>query len=145
MIVAFCGHSTYVENVKDEEEVLAVLESRVGELPCEFFLGGYGNFDQFGYGCAKRFQKKHPNARLLFVTPYLSESYARNMEWRQGRFDGVIYPPLENVPPRTLHYYAGLFRLCRANRLCKMLGILIMRCGRSMCPYNIRGNSESKA
>ena len=100
MIVAFCGHSTYVENVKDEEEVLAVLESRVGELPCEFFLGGYGNFDQFGYGCAKRFQKKHPNARLLFVTPYLSESYARNTEWRQGRFDGVIYPPLENVPPR---------------------------------------------
>ena len=39
-------------------------------------------------------------ARLLFVTPYLSESYTRNMEWCQGRFDGVIYPPLENVPPR---------------------------------------------
>ena len=31
MVVAFCGHSTYIPNAADEEEVLAALEQLVGD------------------------------------------------------------------------------------------------------------------
>lgn len=97
MIVSFCGHSTYVSNTGDEEEVLAVLERHVGDEPCDFFLGEYGGFDAFAYGCARKFREKHPDSKVLFVTPYLSQE---RMKFQEGRFDGVIYPPLESVPPK---------------------------------------------
>lgn len=97
MIVGFCGHSTYVGNAEDEKQILDTLESRIGELPCEFFLGGYGSFDHFAYECARKFKGRHPDAKLFFVTPYLLKAYS---QCQAGEYDGVIYPPLENTPPR---------------------------------------------
>ncbi len=97
MIIAFCGHSTYIPNREDEHRVLEILEHRVGDTPSEFFLGEYGNFDRFAYSCAKKFKERHPDTKLIFITPYLSPQYAKNDD---GRFDLVIYPDLEHVPPR---------------------------------------------
>lgn len=97
MVVAFCGHSTYIPNAADEKEVLAVLERVVGDVPCEFFLGEYGSFDSFAYGCAKKYKEKHPASKLFFITPYLNQE---KMQFQAERFDGIIYPPLEYVPPR---------------------------------------------
>ena len=101
LIVAFCGHSTYVENIDDERKILAILEKCVADAPCDLFLGEYGGFDSFAYRCAKKFKELHHEKKLVFVTPYLSENYQKNaVEYTQGRFDQVLYPPLENVPPR---------------------------------------------
>lgn len=55
MVVAFCGHSDYVENGNDEEIVIELLERIAVGTEIEFFLGGYGSFDDFAYKCAKRF------------------------------------------------------------------------------------------
>ena len=61
MIVTFCGHSDFSEKPGDKSTVLDFLEKHVGESPCEFYLGGYGQFDSF----AKKL--------LLRFSPYSSE------------------------------------------------------------------------
>ena len=101
MIVAFCGHANYVEREGDAATVLLLLEDLVGDLFVEFFLGEYGSFDSFAYRCARCFKEKHTNARLVFVTPYLSENYRKNDPvYIKERFDQTVYPPIEGVPPR---------------------------------------------
>ena len=101
MIVAFCGHRDYVGGAEDAKRILAQLEKEVGDTDCEFFLGERGGFDRFAYGCAKSYQKMHPNARLIFVTPYMSGNRQKKEEaWDRGRFDLILYPALEGVPPR---------------------------------------------
>ena len=94
MIIAFCGHATYIQNSEDEKKVLEILELRLGDAPSEFFLGEYGSFDRFAYNCAKKFKEKHSNTKLIFVTPYL------RVEGKNDRFDGILYPELERIPPR---------------------------------------------
>ena len=47
MIIAFFGHSKYIEKETDEKKLVGFLETRVGDTPCDFFLGGYGAFDNF--------------------------------------------------------------------------------------------------
>lgn len=47
MKIAFCGHSGFIQNSCDERKALEILESKVKNEPCEFFLGEYGGFDSF--------------------------------------------------------------------------------------------------
>jgi len=98
MKIAFCGHSQYIHNSKDESKVLEILESRVKNEPCEFFLGEYGGFDSFAYSCAKKFKSTHPDALLIFITPYNDAS--RLAKYESNRFDLIIYPELEAIPPK---------------------------------------------
>lgn len=105
MVIAFCGHSQYIKNSEDEKLVLAILEKRVANNDVDFLLGEYGGFDSFAYGCAKQFKTFHPQSNLIFVTPYISPEYQKNqIEYRKDRFDMVIYPELENVPPRYRYF-----------------------------------------
>jgi hypothetical protein len=74
---------------------------RVGDAPVDFFLGGYGQFDEFAYSCCKQFQASHPVTRLIFVTPYNTPSYQKtHLADARARFDEIIYPPLDGVLPR---------------------------------------------
>lgn len=101
MIIGFCGHSDYKSNPEDEKKVLEILENMVGNIQSEFFLGEYGAFDSFAYDCAKKFKEKHPDTKLIFVTPYIiDEKRKKNLEYKIDRFDLIIYPELENIPPR---------------------------------------------
>ena len=95
MIVTFCGHSKYEGSVEDEKKILDLLMKKTGQVSVEFFLGGYGDFDRFAYGCAKQFQKERGDAKLILVTPYLN---TKNMEDKENCFDEIIYPELEKVP-----------------------------------------------
>ena len=101
MIVAFCGHSSYVRAQADEQRVLDILENKIGGAYCEFFLGEYGAFDSFAYHCARKFKEAHPNCRLAFITPYNSIAYQKNyIKYQKERFDLVIYPEIEKAPLR---------------------------------------------
>ena len=97
MVIVFCGHSNYIQNTNDETNILHVLEVEAGNTPCEIFLGGYGNFDNFAFYCAKKFKQRHPNAKLILITPYLKNT---KMDLEKATFDSIIYPNLEHVPPR---------------------------------------------
>lgn len=101
MIIAFCGHATYIPSQEDEKRVLAIMEECIGNAECEMLLGEYGGFDAFAYCCAKKYKQAHPKSRMVFVTPYLSDGYRKNsIEHTKDRFDQVVYPPLEKVPLR---------------------------------------------
>ena len=65
MVIVFCGHSNYVQRAQDEANILKVLEGEAGDLPCEIFLGGYGNFDVFALCCVKKFKQSHSNAKSV--------------------------------------------------------------------------------
>ena len=77
MVIAFCGHSKYIQNTEDEKRILEILKNKVGDTPSEFFLGEYGAFDLFAYNCAKKFQESNPHAKLIFIPPYLSVQYKK--------------------------------------------------------------------
>ena len=97
MVIVFCGHSDYIQNTNDGANILQILEVETGDVPCEIFLGGYGNFDNFALHCAKKFKQTHSNAKLILITPYLENS---KMTCDKANFDSIIYPNLEHVPPR---------------------------------------------
>ena len=101
MIITFCGHSQYSETDADRQKVLALLEELAGDAPCELFLGGYGGFDAFAKKCGKQYQKKHPNTKLIFVTPYLPiDDQKKHLSTLSNQYDEILYPSLEHVPPK---------------------------------------------
>ena len=106
MIVTFCGHSRFAKAEKYEEQLLSFLEDAVGDRPVEFFLGGYGAFDDFAYFCCKKYQTTHPNAKLTFITPYLS--HKNNLKEKAMQYDAIVYPEIEGAPLR--------YAICYRNR-----------------------------
>ena len=121
MVIAFCGHSSYVSNEADRKRVLSVLEEKTVGKPCDFWLGEYGGFDRFAYDCAKEFKRTHQNARLIFITPYHpSVLSAERIAFLKERFDDILYPTLEGVPRR--------FALSHRNRWIADRADLIIAC-----------------
>ena len=94
MIVSFVGH----REVADEPEVRRWLEESVSALILEgadtFYLGGYGRFDCLAADVVWRAKEQYPQIRSYLVIPYLNRSYDA------ARYDGTIYPPLEQIPQR---------------------------------------------
>ena len=100
MIIAFCGHSSYQATEKHKDTILDILKEYIDDPAIKFFLGEYGNFDSFAYRCAKEFKSKNPSAKLVFVTPYIPSDSHKHIAAEKDRFDLILYPPLESVPPR---------------------------------------------
>ncbi len=101
MVVTFFGHSEYIRNELDEQRVMSLLSELIGVNPVSFYLGGYGNFDEFARGCAVKYKENHPGATTILVTPYITLNYQKNhLEYQKHRYDSILYPELENVPPK---------------------------------------------
>ena len=101
MTVTFCGHSQFTETPKDEEKILSILEEIIIDRDVEFYLGGYGSFDAFAKKCCSKYKENHPNARLIFVTPYMDDDYLKNrLDYSRNPYDGILYPSLEGKPPK---------------------------------------------
>lgn len=116
MIVTFCGHAEFQKSEECEQKLLAFLEERVGDVPAEMYLGGYGEFDRFAYDCCKKYQKTHSNISLVFVTPYLTVDYQRNhLQRLQNSFDVVLYPEIEDKPKRYAIIYRNRFMIEKAD------------------------------
>ena len=102
MIIAFCGHSSYVPTVEYKDCVFNILEHASNNEPPIFYLGEYGQFDRFAYDCAYTFRGTHTDARLFFITPYHPSALsAERIAFLQKRFDRILYPALENAPIRV--------------------------------------------
>ena len=102
MIVSFFGHSDFVPNEAIKYRLANILNDIVGNFDVKFYLGGYGGFDNFAYGCCREFKKMHENSRLMLVTPYLNMS--KRFAAVASDYDEVIYPPLEEVIPKYAIY-----------------------------------------
>ena len=53
----------------------------------------------FFAGILKELKTDFPNIELLFITPYLDNNYSK-LDTAKLYYDGIVYPPLENVPRR---------------------------------------------
>ena len=101
MTVTFFGHSNFYKTAEHEQKILNTLEQTVGDEPSEAYLGGYGDFDELAYNCCKKYKATHPNFSLIFITPYMTEEYQKNrLEYIKDRYDGIIYPEIEDKPLR---------------------------------------------
>ena len=101
MIITFCGHADFSEGKAFMAQTLDYLEHRIGDEPTLFYLGGYGGFDRFALSCCKALKITHPNIRLIYISPYLSESFQRNhIDATTDQYDEIVYPNIEHVPPK---------------------------------------------
>ncbi len=116
MTVTFCGHSDFYKTDEYEKCVMDYLEKNIGNKAAEIYLGGYGNFDDFAYHCCKKYKETHSNISLVFVTPYLNESYNKNhLDLQKKKYDDVIYPDIENKPKRVAILYRNKYMVEKAD------------------------------
>ena len=100
MTITFCGHSNFSFDNTVKEKLKELLLQEIRKNPaCKFYLGGYGNFDSLCLNILKEIKADFPAIELLFITPYLNDNYSK-LETAKLYYDGIIYPPLENVPRR---------------------------------------------
>ena len=112
MIITFCGHAQFKRSEECEKKLLTFLEEKVGDSSADIYLGGYGNFDAFAYGCCKKYQESHPNISLVFVTPYLSNNH---LQYQKDIYDAVLYPEIENKPLRYAITYRNRYMVEKAD------------------------------
>ena len=116
MIITFCGHADFSEGKAFKAQALEYLEHRIGDLPALFYLGGYGGFDQFAFSCCKTLQITHPYTRLIYISPYLSESFQRNhLDTIKDQYDEILYPDIEHVPPKYAIAHRNRWMIERAD------------------------------
>lgn len=48
--------------------------------------------------CAKQYKISHPNARIIFVTPYLNKWLDERKDYIEKEYDEILYPELEQTP-----------------------------------------------
>ena len=118
MIITFCGHSDYSGNEEDERKILDLLERKIGNEAAEIFLGGYGGFDEFAYRCCKKYKKDHSSVSLVFVTPYIK---GLTLEKNKKKYDLIIYPELEKIPPRFAISHRNRYMVERADIVVAMI------------------------
>ena len=98
MVITFCGHSNcfFCDVVKEELKI--VLFNEIKKNPtCNFYLGGYGDFDELCLRILKDLKADFTEIELIFITPYLDKNYSK-LEFAIYHYDDVIFPPLESVP-----------------------------------------------
>ena len=100
MTITFCGHPNFSFDNTVKEKLKELLLQEIRKNPaCKFYLGGYGDFDSLCLSILKEIKADFPAIELLFITPYLDDNYSK-LETAKLYYDGIIYPPLENVPRR---------------------------------------------
>lgn len=100
MVITFFGHSSTIYSDIDEKRLLEQIEKVTKGNNVDFYLGGYGNFDALAKKCAKQYKTSHPNARIIFVSPYLNKWLNDRREYLEKEYDEIVYPELENIPLR---------------------------------------------
>lgn len=118
MIITFCGHADFVSTKEYERLFLAALKDKIKDSTAELYLGGYGAFDRFAYTCCKKYQKENPTVSLVFVTPYRSISYQKmRLEASEAQYDAILYPPIEDKPPKFALVYRNRYMAEKADLL----------------------------
>lgn len=103
MVISFIGHrSLHSRNTLLESIRKTITENADFNDEVVFLVGGYGDFDSLCAYVCSLIKKERKNCKIVFVTPYITVAQQEKIRgWIElGIYDSVIYPPLENVPPR---------------------------------------------
>lgn len=100
MIITFCGHSKieFSAQKKIRKQLLEILLNEVEHTNVDFYLGGYGDFDELAKECCQQFKQTNENATLYFVTPYENVSYLVSKNIKD--YDDSIYPDIDSTPKK---------------------------------------------
>lgn len=101
MVISFCGHRDFTPDAEKEKTIIAILlkyAETEQEVIC--YTGGYGAFDWFAASCIRKAQQMAKNIRNCLIIPYITVSHLDKINFHAKEFDEIIYPPLENVPPK---------------------------------------------
>ena len=93
------------------------LENSIRGEAVEFYLGGYGEFDNFAYQCCEKYKKIHNNASLVFITPYLDGYSQEHNRTLSDLYDEIIYPEIEDKPLRFAIHYRNRWMVDKADIL----------------------------
>lgn len=116
MTISFFGHADFCESEETKERLLSILRQEVGGREAICLLGGRGAFDEFARRCTAEYKRENPLCSLVLVTPYISLSYQKNhLSQQAGRYDEILYPPIENVPPRYAISHRNRYMAARAD------------------------------
>ena len=66
MIITFCGHSAFDKKEKNFKLYEILCKSINGE-PVDFYIGGYGLFDEYSLEIALEYKQKHDNAKIFLL------------------------------------------------------------------------------
>ena len=117
MIITFFGHSSYMYNAIEEEKLFHLIEAISHNDIVEFYLGGYGKFDALAEKCCKRYKEKHGESKIIFITPYINKWLDDRKEYINKRYDEIIYPELEGVPPKYAILRRNEWMIKKANHV----------------------------
>lgn len=101
MVISFCGHRDFTPDAEKEKTIIDILlkyAETEQEVIC--YTGGYGAFDWFAASCINKAKKAAHNIVNCLVVPYITSSYLERISLHTKELDEVIYPPLENIPPK---------------------------------------------
>lgn len=99
---SFFGHK-FMEGIANLEQRTkeAIRKVILEENITSFLVGRNGQFDRICADCVKDLKEEFPFIKIYLVYAYLkkeTDEYERKSI--KETFDGTIYPPLENVPPK---------------------------------------------
>lgn len=110
MIITFCGHSDFNKDENTYYRIVSYLKKLAENNPVEFYLGNYGSFDYFAENCCLEVKKTYPDVKLIFVSPYQTETYLKSRT-EYHRFDEIIYPEIETVPKKYAIVYRNKYMI----------------------------------
>lgn len=99
---SFFGHREIIGEIELGQKIKDSIKKIILEenITC-FWLGRNGNFDRMCSNCLKELKKEFPFIKVYLVYAYLKEETDEyEKKYIKETFDGTIYPPLENVPPK---------------------------------------------
>lgn len=94
MTVTFCGNRDTIDTPELRLWLQKIIKEQIENGAKRFLLGGYGTFDSIAASIVRELKKNDPEVKEILVLAYLNRSVDTS------RYDGTIYPPLENVPYR---------------------------------------------
>ena len=103
MVITFAGHSVIAFRTEIKEKVKAKFRENVPkDEPIICYIGEYGDFDAICACACRDLRSEYPNIELVYVTPYMSLSEQKKIKQLQeiGAVDSIVYPPIENTPPK---------------------------------------------
>jgi hypothetical protein len=103
MIITFCGHRNIIDSDGILKKLVECLEPFFcGEEKLIFYCGGYGAFDGLASKAIDILRERYPERAVEkdYITPYLLTEKKERVDYLKERYDEIVYPPLENVPPK---------------------------------------------
>ena len=100
MVITFFGHASIHGILDIEQMVFNEIEHCAFDKHIVFYIGAQGDFDSIALRACERYKTLFGDTEIVLITPYQDPRYLQARKDYCKRFDSIIYPELENTPPK---------------------------------------------